>query len=171
MPSFSKGLENSLHKALSIARDKKHEFSTLEHLLLAILEDEDATDVFKYCSIDIDILRDEIQGYLDNELRHIIIKDSDDVKPTTSFQRVIQRAVIHVQTSNKDVDVTSANVLVAIFSERESHAVYFLNKVNLSRYDVVNYLSHGIIKKEEDEENKLQHKNHLMMLVRAKLQI
>lgn len=154
MPSFSKGLENSLHKALSIARDKKHEFSTLEHLLLAILEDEDATDVFKYCSIDIDILRDEIQGYLDNELRHIIIKDSDDVKPTTSFQRVIQRAVIHVQTSNKDVDVTSANVLVAIFSERESHAVYFLNKVNLSRYDVVNYLSHGIIKKEEDEENK-----------------
>ena len=67
MPSFSKGLENSLHKALSIARDKKHEFSTLEHLLLAILEDEDATDVFKYCSIDIDILRDEIQGYLDNE--------------------------------------------------------------------------------------------------------
>jgi ATP-dependent Clp protease ATP-binding subunit ClpA len=154
MPSFSKGLENSLHKALSIARDKKHEFSTLEHLLLAILEDKDATDVFKYCSIDIDILRDEIQGYLDNELRHIIIKDSDDVKPTTSFQRVIQRAVIHVQTSNKDVDVTSANVLVAIFSERESHAVYFLNKVNLSRYDVVNYLSHGIIKKQEDEENK-----------------
>ena len=146
MPSFSKGLENSLHKALSIARDKKHEFSTLEHLLLAIIDDEDAAVVFKYCSVDVELLKAEIQGYLDNELRHIIVKDSDDVKPTTSFTRVIQRAEIHVQTSNKDVDVTSANVLVAIFSERESHAVYFLNKVNLSRYDVVNYLSHGFPK-------------------------
>ena len=153
MPSFSKGLEISLHKALSIAKDKKHEFSTLEHLLLAIIDDEDAAVVFKYCSVDVELLKAEIQGYLDNELRHIIVKDSDDVKPTTSFQRVIQRAVIHVQTSNKDVDVTSANVLVAIFSERESHAVYFLNKVNLSRYDVVNYLSHGFPKgySREDE--------------------
>jgi ATP-dependent Clp protease ATP-binding subunit ClpA len=152
MPSFSKGLENSLHKALSIARDKKHEFSTLEHLLLAIIDDEDAAEVFKYCSVDVELLKAEIQGYLDNELRHIIVKDADDVKPTTSFQRVIQRAVIHVQTSSKDVDVTSANVLVAIFSERESHAVYFLNKVNLSRYDVVNYLSHGGFIKDEFEQ-------------------
>ena len=142
MPTFSKGLENSLHKALSIARSKKHEFSTLEHLLMAIIDDDDASLVFKHCSVDVESLKHELSGYLDNELQHIIIKDTDDVKPTTSFQRVVQRAVIHVQTSGKE-EVTSANILVAIFSERESHAVYFLNKVNLSRYDVVNYLSHG----------------------------
>tara|TARA_Y100000590_G_C15747123_1_gene1022547 strand:+ start:1477 stop:3789 length:2313 start_codon:yes stop_codon:yes gene_type:complete len=143
MPTFSKGLENSLHKALSIAREKKHEFSTLEHLLLAIIDDDEAMNVFSACSIDMMGLRSDLEEYLENELRHIVIKDLDDVKPTTSFQRVIQRAVIHVQSTGKD-EVTSANVLVAIFSERESHAVYFLNKVNLSRYDVVNYLSHGI---------------------------
>lgn len=142
MPTFSKGLENSLHKALSIARSKKHEFSTLEHLLMAIIDDDDASLVFKHCSVDVESLKHELSGYLDNELQHIIIKDTDDVKPTTSFQRVVQRAVIHVQTSGKE-EVTSANILVAIFSERESHAVYYLNKVNLSRYDVVNYLSHG----------------------------
>ena len=142
MPTFSKGLEDSLHKALSIARAKKHEFSTLEHLLLAIIDDDDAISIFKHCSIDLNKIRDDLQGYIDNELRHIIVKDLDDVKPTTSFQRVVQRAVIHVQTSGKD-EVTSANILVSIFSERESHAVYFLNKANLSRYDVVNYLSHG----------------------------
>ena len=142
MPTFSKGLEDSLHKALSIARSKNHEFSTLEHLLMAIIDDDDASRVFKHCSVDLETLKYELEGYLDNELRHIVLKDSIDVKPTTSFQRVVQRAVIHVQTSGKD-EVTSANILVAIFSERESHAVYFLNKVNLSRYDVVNYLSHG----------------------------
>ncbi len=163
MPTFSKGLEDSLHKALSIARAKKHEFSTLEHLLLAIIDDDDAISIFKHCSIDLNRIRDDLQGYIDNELRHIIVKDLDDVKPTTSFQRVVQRAVIHVQTSGKD-EVTSANILVSIFSERESHAVYFLNKANLSRYDVVNYLSHGT--KQDDskiefsevdgDENKLQ---------------
>jgi ATP-dependent Clp protease ATP-binding subunit ClpA len=142
MPTFSKGLEGSLHKALSIARSKKHEFSTLEHLLLAIIDDDDAISIFKYFSIDLIKIKDDLQGYIDNELRHIIVKDMDDVKPTTSFQRVVQRAVIHVQTSGKE-EVTSANILVSIFSERESHAVYFLNKANLSRYDVVNYLSHG----------------------------
>ena len=143
MPTFSKGLEDSLHKALSIARSKNHEFSTLEHLLMAIIDDDDASLVFKHCSVDLETLKYELEGYLDNELRHIVLKDSIDVKPTTSFQRVVQRAVIHVQTSGKE-EVTSANILVAIFSERESHAVYFLNKVNLSRYDVVNYLSHGM---------------------------
>jgi ATP-dependent Clp protease ATP-binding subunit ClpA len=142
MPTFSKGLEDSLHKALSIARSKNHEFSTLEHLLMAIIDDDDVSLVFKHCSVDLETLKYELEGYLDNELRHIVLKDSVDVKPTTSFQRVVQRAVIHVQTSGKE-EVTSANILVAIFSERESHAVYFLNKVNLSRYDVVNYLSHG----------------------------
>lgn len=163
MPTFSKGLEDSLHKALSIARAKKHEFSTLEHLLLAIIDDDDAISIFKHCSIDLNRIRDDLQGYIDNELRHIIVKDLDDVKPTTSFQRVVQRAVIHVQTSGKD-EVTSANILVSIFSERESHAVYFLNKANLSRYDVVNYLSHGAKQDDskiefselDDDENKSQ---------------
>ena len=103
---------------------KKHEFSTLEHLLLAIIDDDDAISIFKHCSIDLNKIRDDLQGYIDNELRHIIVKDLDDVKPTTSFQRVVQRAVIHVQTSGKD-EVTSANILVSIFSERESHAVLF----------------------------------------------
>ena len=93
MPTFSKGLENSLHKALSIARSKKHEFSTLEHLLMAIIDDDDASLVFKHCSVDVESLKHELSGYLDNELQHIIIKDTDDVKPTTSFQRVVQRAV------------------------------------------------------------------------------
>ncbi len=142
MPTFSKGLETSLHKALSIARSKKHEFSTLEHLLMAIIDDDDASLVFRHCSVDVETLKHELENYIDSELKHIVLKDTDDVKPTTSFQRVVQRAVIHVQTSGKE-EVTSANILVAIFSERESHAVYFLNKVNLSRYDVVNYLSHG----------------------------
>ena len=159
MPTFSKGLEDSLHKALSLARSKNHEFSTLEHLLMSIIDDEDASLVFKHCSVDLEALKSELEGYLDNELRHIALKDSDDVKPTTSFQRVVQRAVIHVQTSGKE-EVTSANILVAIFSERESHAVYFLNKVNLSRYDVVNYLSHGKSNNSSDLDDLESQENH-----------
>ena len=145
MPTFSKGLENSLHKALSIARSKKHEFSTLEHLLMAIIDDDDASLVFKHCSVDVESLKHELSGYLDNELQHIIIKDTDDVKPTTSFQRVVQRAVIHTQSSGRS-EATGANILVAMFSERDCYAVYLLQKQDMKRLDAVSFISHGLAK-------------------------
>ena len=119
MPTFSKGLETALHKALSFAKEKKHEFATLEHLLFALTSDEDSRDLMKACSVDIDILSLSLTDYIDNDLRDLITKELEDPKPTTSFQRVVQRAVIHVQSSNKD-EVTGANILIAIFAESES---------------------------------------------------
>jgi len=146
VPSFSRQLEESLHRAVALANERKHEYATLEHLLLSLTDDEDSVGVMKACDVDLDVLRTTLTNYVDNELKSLIVDDGEDAKPTPSFQRVIQRAVIHVQSSGRD-EVTGANVLVAIFSERESHAAYFLQEQEMTRYDAVNYIAHGIAKK------------------------
>ncbi|HEV2532292.1 ATP-dependent Clp protease ATP-binding subunit ClpA, partial [Phenylobacterium sp.] len=146
MPSFSRQLEESLHRAVAYANQRKHEYATLEHLLLSLVDDEDAASVMRACDVDLPALRTTLTNYVDNELRSLVVDDGEDAKPTAGFQRVIQRAVIHVQSSGRE-EVTGANVLVAIFSERESHAAYFLQEQDMTRYDAVNYIAHGIAKK------------------------
>jgi ATP-dependent Clp protease ATP-binding subunit ClpA len=146
MPSFSRSLEHALHKALAFANERHHEYATLEHLLLALIEDADAAAVMRACNVDLDALRASILRYVDEDLANLVGETSEDSKPTAGFQRVIQRAVIHVQSSGRE-EVTGANVLVAIFAERESHAAYFLQEQDMTRYDAVNYISHGIAKR------------------------
>ena len=146
MPSFSPALEQSLHGALSAANERKHEYATLEHLLYALCDDEDASAVMRACDVDVDELRDTLLEYVDDELESLVVDSDEDAKPTAGFQRVIQRAVIHVQNSGRD-EVSGANVLVALFAERESHAAYFLAERDMTRYDAVNFISHGIAKK------------------------
>ncbi len=146
MPSFSRSLEQSLHRALALANERHHEYATLEHLLLALIDDSDSAAVMRACNVDLDKLRRNLVSYLENELENLVTEGSEDSKPTAGFQRVIQRAVIHVQSSGRE-EVTGANVLVAIFAERESHAAYFLQEQDMTRYDAVNYISHGIAKR------------------------
>src|SRR2546428_10555247 len=146
MPTFSRNLEQSLHRALALANERHHEYATLEHLLLALLDDQDAAAVMRACNVDLDKLRRSLTAYLESELESLVTDGSGDSKPTAGFQRVIQRAVIHVQSSGRE-EVTGANVLVAIFAERESHAAYFLQEQDMTRYDAVNYISHGIAKR------------------------
>jgi ATP-dependent Clp protease ATP-binding subunit ClpA len=146
LPSFSRQLEESLHRAVAYANQRKHEYATLEHLLLSLVDDEDAAAVMRACDVDLGSLRTTLTNYVDNELRSLVVDDGEDAKPTAGFQRVIQRAVIHVQSSGRE-EVSGANVLVAIFSERESHAAYFLQEQDMTRYDAVNYIAHGIAKK------------------------
>ncbi len=153
MPSFSRQLEESLHRAVAYANQRKHEYATLEHLLLSLIDDEDATGVMNACEVELPALRTTLTNYVDNELRSLVVDDGEDAKPTAGFQRVIQRAVIHVQSSGRE-EVTGANVLVAIFSERESHAAYFLQEQDMTRYDAVNYIAHGIAKKAGASETK-----------------
>ena len=114
MPSFSRPLEESLHRAVAYANQRKHEYATLEHLLLSLIDDEDAAGVMRACDVDLGALRTTLTNYVDNELRSLVVDDGEDAKPTAGFQRVIQRAVIHVQSSGRE-EVTGANVLVAIF--------------------------------------------------------
>jgi ATP-dependent Clp protease ATP-binding subunit ClpA len=142
---LSRNLEKSLHRALAFANERRHEYATLEHLLLALTEDQDAVAVLRACGVDLDRLRREVLNYVDNELANLGAAHSDDAKPTASFQRVLQRAAIHVQSSGRE-KVTGANVLVAMFAERESHAVYLLQEQDMTRFDAVNYISHGIAK-------------------------
>lgn len=151
MPTFSTSLEDGLHRALALANDRSHEFATLEHLLLSLLDDPDAAAVLRACNVDADILRQQLINYIDNELASLVVNDGEDSKPTAGFQRVIQRAVIHVQSSGRE-EVTGANVLVAMFAERESHAAYFLQEQEMTRYDAVNYISHGIAKRADMSE-------------------
>ncbi|MGO4738674.1 ATP-dependent Clp protease ATP-binding subunit ClpA [Bosea sp. 2KB_26] len=146
MPSFSRSLEQALHRALALANERHHEYATLEHLLLALVDDQDAAAVMRACSVDLDMLRRNLVDYIDAELSNLVTDGRDDSKPTAGFQRVIQRAVIHVQSSGRE-EVTGANVLVAMFAERESHAAYFLQEQDMTRYDAVNYISHGIAKR------------------------
>ncbi|HEX4079014.1 MAG TPA: ATP-dependent Clp protease ATP-binding subunit ClpA [Rhizomicrobium sp.] len=146
MPSLSRSLEQVLHRAIKLASDRRHEYATLEHLLLALLDDSDAAQVMKACNVDLDALRRSLLKYIDHELLTLVIENGEDAKPTTGFQRVVQRAVLHVQNSGRD-EVTGANVLVALFTERESHAVYFLQEQNMTRLDAVSYISHGIAKR------------------------
>jgi len=142
---LSRNLEQTLHRALAMAGDFRHEFATLEHLLLALIEDNDALAVMKACGVDTIHVRDELVDFLQNEFVQNAPDYLEDPKPTSSFQRVIQRAIIHVQSSGRE-EVTGGNVLVALFSERESHAVYFLQEQDMTRLDAVNYISHGIAK-------------------------
>src|SRR6201981_1522609 len=146
MPTFSRSLEQSLHRALALANERHHEYATLEHLLLALIEDQDAAAVMRACNVDLEKLRRSLVAYLESELDNLVTDGAEDSKPTAGFQRVIQRAVIHVQSSGRE-EVTGANVLVAIFAERESHAAYFLQEQDMTRYDAVNYISHGIAKR------------------------
>src|ERR1700710_761014 len=148
MPTFSQSLEQSLHRALAIANERHHQYATLEHLLLSLIDDSDAAAVMRACSVDLDKLRTSLVNYLETEFENLVTDGADDAKPTAGFQRVIQRAVIHVQSSGRE-EVTGANVLIAIFAERESHAAYFLQEQDMTRYDAVNYISHGIAKRPE----------------------
>ncbi|CAN5392557.1 ATP-dependent Clp protease ATP-binding subunit ClpA [soil metagenome] len=143
MPSFAAALETTLHNALTHASERRHEYATLEHLLLALIDDEHASKVMQACGVDIGELGDAVTQYLDTELDSLKVEGATDPSPTSGFQRVVQRAILHVQSSGKD-EVTGANVLVALFSERESYAVYFLQQQDMSRLDAVSFLSHGV---------------------------
>ena len=142
---LSRNLEQTLHRALSLASERRHEYATLEHLLLGLTDDTDAATVLKACGLDLDKLRTDLGDFLDKDLAGLATDRPGDPKPTAGFQRVVQRAAIHVQSSGRD-EVTGANVLVALFSERESHAVYFLQMQDMTRLDAVNFISHGIAK-------------------------
>ncbi|MBB6190727.1 ATP-dependent Clp protease ATP-binding subunit ClpA [Sphingobium wenxiniae] len=143
MPSFAPALETTLHNALTHASERHHEYATLEHLLLALVDDEHAAKVMQACGVELGELADAVTQYLDHELDSLKVEGQSDPSPTSGFQRVVQRAILHVQSSGKD-EVTGANVLVALFSERESYAVYFLQQQDMSRLDAVSYISHGV---------------------------
>jgi ATP-dependent Clp protease ATP-binding subunit ClpA len=148
MATFSRTLEQTLRRALALANDHRHEYVTLEHLLLSLIDDEDAAGVMTACKVDLEKLRGSLESYLDDELDNLVVdgRDGEDARPTAGFQRVLQRAMLHVDSSGQR-EVTGANVLVALFSERESHAAYFLQEQDMTRYDAVNYISHGLAKK------------------------
>jgi ATP-dependent Clp protease ATP-binding subunit ClpA len=155
MPSFSRGLEKALHQAMNLARERAHEFATLEHLLLALTDDRDTIAVLTGCDVDIEALKGDLEDFINEELDSLVVPNGQDARPTAAFQRVIQRAVIHVQSSGKE-EVTGANVLVAIFAERESHAAYFLEQQDMSRLDAVNFISHGITKSGPHEQRPIR---------------
>jgi ATP-dependent Clp protease ATP-binding subunit ClpA len=146
VPSFSTTLEHSIHSALALANTRSHEFATLEHLLLSLLDEPDAEKVLKACDVDLTQLRKNLVDFIDNDLGSLVAEiEGSEAVPTAAFQRVIQRAAIHVQSSGRK-EVTGANVLVAIFAERESNAAYFLQDQDMTRYDAVNYIAHGVAK-------------------------
>src|SRR5467141_652813 len=142
MPTFSRNLEQSLHRALALANERHHEYATLEHLLLALIDDQDAAAVMRACNVDLDKLRRSLTAYLESELENLVTEGNEDSKPTAGFQRVIQRALIHVQSLGRE-EVTGANVLVAIFAERESRAAFLLREQGMARSDAVNYIGPG----------------------------
>jgi ATP-dependent Clp protease ATP-binding subunit ClpA len=142
---LSRNLEQTLHRSLGLASKRRHEYATLEHLLLGLADDTDAAKVLKACGVDLDKLRTDLGEFLDKDLAGLATDRPGDPKPTAGFQRVVQRAAIHVQSSGKE-EVSGANVLIALFSERESHAVYFLQLQDMTRLDAVNFISHGIAK-------------------------
>jgi ATP-dependent Clp protease ATP-binding subunit ClpA len=146
VPSFSTTLEQAIHAALALANSRSHEFATLEHLLLALIDEPDAERVMKACSVDTEELRTTLVEFIDEDLANLVTDiEGSEAVPTAAFQRVIQRAAIHVQSSGR-TEVTGANVLVAIFAERESNAAYFLQEQEMTRYDAVNYIAHGVAK-------------------------
>lgn len=150
MPAISQNLENSLHSALALANEYHHEYATLEHLLYALTDDDDAVAVMRACGVELEALRQTIADYFDRELANMVNEEGADSKPTAGFQRAVQRAIIHVQSSGRE-EVTGANVLVAIYSERDSHAAYFLQEQDMTRLDAVNYISHGVAKATGEE--------------------
>jgi ATP-dependent Clp protease ATP-binding subunit ClpA len=143
---LSRNLEKTLRRALALANARQHEYATIEHLLMALTDDEDAAAVLEACAVELERLRASLNDFLDHELTSLTVEGVVDAKPTAGVQRVIQRATTHVQSSGHG-EVTGANILVALFSERESHAVYFLQEQNMSRLDAVSYISHGIAKR------------------------
>ncbi len=146
MPSFSNTLEQAIHSALALANARRHELATLEHLLLALIDEPDAAKVMKACSVDLEALRGTLVDFIDDDLSTLVTDvDGSEAVPTAAFQRVIQRAAIHVQSSGR-TEVTGANVLVAIFAERESNAAFFLQEQDMTRYDAVNFIAHGVAK-------------------------
>ena len=145
MPSFSESLEKTLHNALKAASERHHEYATLEHLLYALIDDEHAAEVMRACGVATGDLQSAVVHYLDTELDSLKVEGHSDPSPTSGFQRVVQRAILHVQSSGRD-EVTGANVLVAIFAERESNAAYFLQEQDMTRYDAVNFIAHGVAK-------------------------
>jgi len=146
VPSFSNTLEQAIHAALALANSRSHEFATLEHLLLALIDEPDAARVMKACSVDTEELRTTLVEFIDEDLSNLVTDiEGSEAVPTAAFQRVIQRAAIHVQSSGR-TEVTGANVLVAIFAERESNAAYFLQEQDMTRYDAVNFIAHGVAK-------------------------
>lgn len=153
---LSRNLEQTLHRALAFATEHHHQYATLEHLLMSLTEDQDSIAVMKACGVDIERLVAELTEFIDRDLDDMRGEHAIEPKPTAGFQRVIQRAVIHVQSSGRE-EVTGANVLVSLFSERESHAVYFLQIQEMSRLDAVNYTSHGIAKVPGQSESRPVH--------------
>ena len=151
MPSFARDLETTLHNALGEASKRRHEYATLEHLLAALIDDAHASQVMTSCGVNRDELKATVKQYLDGELGALVADSATDPTPTSGFQRVVQRAILHVQSSGRD-EVTGANVLVALFSERESYAVYFLQQQDMSRLDAVTYISHGVGKGDAEPE-------------------
>ncbi|MDH3264419.1 MAG: ATP-dependent Clp protease ATP-binding subunit ClpA, partial [Paracoccaceae bacterium] len=146
MPSFSSTLEQAIHAALALANARRHELATLEHLLLALIDEPDAAKVMQACNVDLEDLRRTLVEFIDDDLSTLVTEvDGSEAVPTAAFQRVIQRAAIHVQSSGRN-EVTGANVLVAIFAERESNAAYFLQEQEMTRYDAVNFIAHGVAK-------------------------
>jgi ATP-dependent Clp protease ATP-binding subunit ClpA len=146
VPSFSTTLEHAIHSALAIANTRSHEFATLEHLLLSLIDEPDAEKVLKACDVDLTQLRKNLVEFIDSDLESLVAEiEGSEAVPTAAFQRVIQRAAIHVQSSGRK-EVTGANVLVAIFAERESNAAYFLQDQDMTRYDAVNFIAHGVAK-------------------------
>jgi ATP-dependent Clp protease ATP-binding subunit ClpA len=154
VPSFSTTLEQSIHGALALANSRRHEFATLEHLLLSLIDEPDASRVMLACNVNLDELRKTLQEFVEEELSSLVTDiEGSEAVPTAAFQRVIQRAAIHVQSSGRN-EVTGANVLVAIFAERESNAAYFLQEQDMTRYDAVNFIAHGVAKNSQYSETR-----------------
>ncbi len=150
MPTFSRSLEQSIQRASALANEPPREYATLEHLLLALIDDQDAAAVMRACSVDLDTLRHGLTTYLDSELENPVSDGNKDSKPTPDFHRVVQGATIQVQSSGRE-EVTGADVLVAIFAERESRVAHFLHEQGMTRYDATRYLSHQIAKGVSDD--------------------
>ena len=149
MASFSTALEDTIHRALTIATNFRHELATLEHLSLALLDDKDAVEVLYECDVNVEKLREDLLTYVESRQDlELSEEDYEESRPTAGFHRVVQRAVIHVQSSGRE-EVTGANTLIALFAERESDAVEFINSQEMTRYDAVNYVSHGISKRQD----------------------
>ncbi|MGD9816550.1 MAG: ATP-dependent Clp protease ATP-binding subunit ClpA [Hyphomonadaceae bacterium] len=148
MATFSRTLEHTLRRALSLANEHRHEYVTLEHLLLSLVDDDDAAGVMHACKVDLEKLRTNLESYLETDLENLVAhsRDHEEPRPTAGFQRVLQRAMLHVDSSGGR-EVSGANVLVALFSERESHAAYFLQEQDMTRYDAVNFIAHGMPKR------------------------
>jgi hypothetical protein len=146
-PSFSRGLEQTLHRALAEANAREHEYATLEHLLLALIDDPAASPVMLGCQVDLGVLKANLVSYIDNDLKQLVITDGRDASPTPAFKRVMERAALLAQNLNRDA--TGADVLLGLFAETQSHAVWFLGQQEMTRFDAVNIL-HGIVKERGD---------------------